>query len=258
MCYNDLYLELEKLLDEPFSMEFIHKISNILFKVRQLYFADLKMSVTNSKEKYDQFIFLVDDFLKSKIKWINENLSNSEINNIANCVENCIYNINDILKIDNYILIKNSPTLSFSNKEFLTITDNNLKDISSDKFLGIYDSKKNYINSVYGKKVIENIINILNKYLKEYFNLNDNVLIYENGYINYNIPMMNVYLNVDLNTICENIVDNDISNIEVLTTYDSDEIHLFNLKLNMDKYFIEEINSDIWRLSEQNNKRRVK
>lgn len=257
MTYEDLIKELEELNQDEFNIDFIYKITSILLKTKDIYLNDIRNMVPDKKDKYNQMIFYIDRLLKMKIKELDGSLSNSSINSIANGVETSSLIIDDILKIEDYIFMKGMPVFSFSNKKVLKLTDDKLKDITSSDFSNFY-KKINYLSSYMGKNTIRRLVDILNKYLKDRFQLEEDALLYVDSDIIYCVPMINVYLNVDLNNICEKIINNQICNIEVVITHNNEEINLFNLNMGLDSFAIDEFDADIWKLSEQNSKKKIK
>lgn len=257
MNYNELYLELEELTDEEFNINFIRSIANILGKARNIYINNLKSNDVNNSVSYRQMIFMIDELLKSKLKELDVSLTNSNINNIVSGIEkDSLIIINDIIKFDNYIFLEGTSKYDFSDKNYLILEDNNLKNISSSQFTNIYENS-NYLDTQFGKNVIEMLTIQLNIFLKNYFGFKDNVLLNNYSNILVNMPCIEIYLNLDLNTICKKIINNEVCNVEMVYIFNDKDIHLFNVNIVYDSIVINEIDSEIWKLSD-NTKKKVK
>ncbi len=256
MDYNELYLEIEKIKNDEFNVDFINKASNILSKAGNIYINNLKVNISNNSTNYRQIVFMVDELLKDKLRNLNAGLSNGNINNIVSGIEKNSLIINDIIKFEDYIFLEGNLKYNFSDINYLLLEDNNLKKITSSQFSNIFDSS-NYLNTQFGKNVIDMITIELNKYLKEYFDLKEDILI--NNYSNILIPYActDIYLNMDLNSICKKIINNEVCNIEMVYIFNNQEIHLFNINIVHDNFSINEVNPSIWKLSD-NSKKMVK
>ncbi len=197
--------------------------------------------------------FSINNLLKDKLKEVNEGFTNSNMNDIISAIVGSHLFVRDIIKLENYVFIEGKSSFSFSNKFIMISANENLKDIASIDFLDCL-RKVNYINSSIGKNTVKRVVELLNAYLKNYFNHNEDIINNIGNSVIYNTPIISIKLNKSLDDICRGIIDNDIYNVDVVVMYYG-EVYLFDLKLGSDFFDITEVESDIWRLSEVNNKK---
>lgn len=256
MDYKDLQIELNELQNEEFNLEFINRIMNVVAGMRQRYYTDLISKKSDDRKDYNEMAFSINNLLKNKLKEANEGFTNSNMNDIISAIVGSHLFVRDIIKLEDYIFIEGKSSFSFSNKFIMFSVNENLKDITSIDFLDCL-KKVNYINSSIGKNTIKRVVELLNSYLKDYFNHKDDILSNIGNNITYNTPIISIKLNKSLDDICHGIIDSDIFNIDVVVMYYG-EVYLFDLKLGSDFSNITEVDSDIWRLSEVNDKKKQK
>ena len=255
MNYNELFEELNELQNEEFNTIFIDKIMTIISKMRSIYYNDFLSKKNYNRALYDKMCLLINDILKNKLKELDDSLTNSNINDIISGIIGNHLFVQDIIKIEDYVFIEGTSSFNFDGKTKLLSVNNNLKDINSNEFSNCREN--NYINSLIAKNLINKLVEIINLYFKTYFKIDEDVLSNNNGLITYNTPLFTIKLNKSLNDICDGIINNDVYNIEI-AAINNGEVHLFDLGLGNDFYNIKEVNANIWKLSEINNKKKNK
>lgn len=255
MNYNELFEELNELQNEEFSTIFIDKIMTITSKMRHIYYNDFVSKKNSNRNLYNKMSLLINNILKSKLRDLDNRLSNNNINDIISGILGNHLFVSDILKLEDYVFIKGNSSFNFDNNDILLSVNSNLKDINSNEFSNCKEN--NYINSLISKNVVNRLIEIINLYFKKYFKINDEILSNKDGLITYNTPVITIMLNKSLDEICNGIINNDVYNIEIVALYNK-EAYLFDLSLGNDFYNINEVNADVWKLSEIDNKKNVK
>ena len=254
MNYKEIVDELKELEDMDFDTQYIDKIMTIISKIRSYYIKMVNKNDINNK-LYNEIALRINTLLKIKIKELDNSLTNANINDmISGIIGNHMF-VKDIMKLEDYVFIEGRSSFDFSNKDILLSVNSSLRDIASSEF---YDCKNNnYVNSLIGKNVINRLVEILNRKFGEYFNINDNILSNIGNNVVYNTPVIKIQLNKTLDEICNGMINNDVYNIEVIVMYNG-EVHLFDLNLGINAYNISEVDSNVWKLSEINNKKKVK
>lgn len=254
MDYKEIVNELKELEDMEFNPQYIDKIITIISKIRSYYINIVDKNDINN-QLYNEIALRINTLLKMKIKELDNSLTNANINDmISGIIGNHMF-VNDIMKVEDYIFIEGKSSFDFSNKDILLSVNSSLRDITSSEF---YDCKNNnYVNSLIGKNVINRLVEILNRTFSEYFNIDDSILSNIGGSVTYNTPVIKIQLNKTLDEICHGMINNDVYNIEVIVMYNN-EVHLFDLNIGSNAYNISEVDSNIWKLSEVNNKKKIK
>lgn len=254
MNYKEIVDELKELEAMDFDTQYIDKIMTIISKIRSYYIKMVNKNDINNK-LYNEIALRINTLLKIKIKELDNSLTNANINDmISGIIGNHMF-VKDIMKLEDYVFIEGKSSFDFSNKDILLSVNSSLRDIASSEF---YDCKNNnYVNSLIGKNVINRLVEILNRKFGEYFNINDNILSNIGNNVVYNTPVIKIQLNKTLDEICNGMINNDVYNIEVIVMYNG-EVHLFDLNLGINAYNISEVDSNIWKLSEVNNKKKIK
>lgn len=254
MNYKEIVDELKKLEDMDFDTQYIDKIMTIISKIRSYYIKMVNKNDINN-QLYNEIALRINTLLKIKIKELDNSLTNANINDmISGIIGNHMF-VKDIMKLEDYVFIEGRSSFDFNNKDILLSVNSSLRDIASSEF---YDCKNNnYVNSLIGKNVINRLVEILNCKFGEYFNIDDNILSNIGNNVVYNTPVIKIQLNKTLDEICNGMINNDVYNIEVIVMYNG-EAHLFDLNLGINAYNISEVDSNVWKLSEINNKKKVK
>ena len=254
MNYKEIVDELKELEDMDFDTQYIDKIMTIISKIRSYYIKMVNKNDINN-QLYNEITLRINTLLKIKIKELDNSLTNANINDmISGIIGNHMF-VKDIMKLEDYVFIEGRSSFDFSNKDILLSVNSSLRDIASSEF---YDCKNNnYVNSLIGKNVINRLVEILNRKFGEYFNINDNILLNIGNNVVYNTPVIKIQLNKTLDEICNGMINNDVYNIEVIVMYNG-EVHLFDLNLGSNACNISEVDSNVWKLSEINNKKNIK
>ena len=253
MNYNMLENEIIKLQDEEFGLQMLGDVTVILAKARDIYLSDFKRRL-DTKDKYDYIVSLVINLLMNKISTSELGITEPAINNLINSIKANTLIIDNVRIIDEIVLLTGKEIFNPHGEEVSRIFDARLRDVTSYEFTD-FCKKITYFNSPVGRKVIERLVHAINNKLKEFFKSDKDPLLNIDGNIVYNVPMISIYATAGLNTICNDIFNNDEAKFKLVVKKNIEEIYVFEVDINKEKISINELEVDVLDLANTEKKK---